>query len=258
MVMKSLPLGIVNTVFSLVIYFSTPIISYAVPRDYIIYGYLLTISLIAIMFMIDAWNSDHTQKNFHVMKKAGISPLEIWGSAATTILGFQVPGILLMLYGMETYNPEWDIPTLKDHFSMSKLMLATAIVFSTDTAFWVMHRFLHEHTPRIHMLHHACVFSSQTTNLFFHPVDLACEFTAPVVMMYLITGILLNDPWMFALCSAITQAFYSSRHDEFLGGKHLAHHRGCATSYFIYIDYFYSDPKKEKVRHLVKPFQKLE
>ena len=89
---------------------------------------------------------------------------------------------------------------------MRNVTLATAIVLSTDIAFWFTHGLLHEHMPRTHMLHHACVYSSQTTNLFFHPIDLACEFTAPVLMMYAITRFLLKDPWLFALCSGITQS----------------------------------------------------
>lgn len=55
---------------------------------------------------------------------------------------------------------------------------------------------------------------------------------------------------MFALCLAITQTWYASGHDEWLAGRHLRHHRGVATGYFIYHQH-YTDNKEEQVRYLI-------
>lgn len=133
------------------------------------------------------------------------------------------------------------------------------MVLLTDTCFFAMHKILHERLARVHLLHHCCVYSSQATNLFFNPADLALEFTAPVVTIWLLCKYCFaddNSSWMFALSTAIVQAWYSSGHDEWLAGDHVKHHRGCATGYFIYINYFYDDSTKETVRHLISEFQR--
>ncbi|KAL7564989.1 hypothetical protein ACA910_011956 [Epithemia clementina (nom. ined.)] len=259
MAVKSRFLALLNgCVLSPWTFFTSPLISYIVPYQYIWHGYWFTLCCNFCVYVMDVWNSDCTRKNFAIMKQAGLTPLEIWVSAAGTFFGFQIPNILLLIYGME-YNPDWNWPwPLLQHFGPYQLGLALAIVLSTDLVFYTMHRLLHRYFPRIHVLHHACVYTSQTTNLFFNPLDLAFEFTAPVLMMYVLCWFVLNDAWMFALCAAITQCYYASRHDEFLGGHHIAHHRGCGTNYFVYIHYFSSDAKLEQVRKYIQPFQKLE
>ena len=43
------------------------------------------------------------------------------------------------------------------------------------------HRWLHSSTPHLHVMHHALRTPSWTSNLLFHPLDLAAEFTGPLL-----------------------------------------------------------------------------
>ena len=177
---------------------------------------------------------------------------------------------MIMQYGglPGGYNPHWEIPTgeniFQDYFNIRNILLAWSMVFATDILFFMVHKLLHERLPRIHKLHHCCVYSSQSTNLFFHPIDLAMEFTAPVVAVWIgcccipwfDSQLQYHPPWIFALCSATMIGWYAAEHDEWLKFDHVKHHRGCATGYFIYNNYFYDDYSKEMVRFGISEFQK--
>ena len=240
----------------LVAYFFSPIYTFIVPSSLVWPAYWLTIGLTCLMAWIDHWNSDHTAKNLRIMKASGISQLEIWGSAAATVLGFQLPGMyLLMNFFEDSYDGNnWTRPNLEEHLTMVNILTATAMVASTDLTFFYCHRWLHTTVPRTHLLHHSCVHSSLSTNMFFHPLDLAAEFTAPVLFLFAVCQLQPlggSGAWMFSLCLAVTQAWYASGHDEWLGGHHATHHKSCATGYFIYKQYQYMDHEEEQVRHLI-------
>lgn len=246
--MKYKFVAVVNWMISTFFLFASPILTFALPLTHVLYGYLFVLVGLFMVEVIDIWNSDCTMRNVAILRKAGFSRTRIWSYFLFNFFTFQLPGILLAMYCMEDYNPSWDLPTW-NHFSIDKIGQVVVMVLSTDVLFFVTHKLLHERLPQIHLFHHCCVYSSQTTNLFFHPIDSALEFSGPTLAVFFMSKFLTNDPsWMFALSTAITYSWYCSDHDEWLASAHTKHHRGCATGYFVYINYFYSDSSKELVR----------
>lgn len=226
-----------------------PAIFFVIPKEYLVYAYLIEVMHSLVAYAIDHCNSDNLGKNLEIMKKAGFSSWKVWSSAAITWLGAPL-GAWGLLISMTSYNTQWESLTV-GHFSPQNLVTALLLVFSTDICFFAMHKLLHEQFPMIHRLHHCCVHSSLSTNLFFDPVDLAMEFSAPVAVLWTVSNFLLDDPWMFVLSLGLLQGWYALTHDEWLSLPHTTHHRNCATGYFIYFNYFYADPKREQVRKLV-------
>ena len=129
-----------NFALCLVAYFFSPIYTFIVPSSLVWPAYWLTIGLTCLMAWIDHWNSDHTAKNLRIMKASGISQLEIWGSAAATVLGFQLPGMyLLMNFFEDSYDGNnWTRLNLEEHLTMVNILTATAMVASTDLTFSIV------------------------------------------------------------------------------------------------------------------------
>lgn len=251
---KSESVAMANIALTAFFYLSWPMFAFILPANLTIYGYLLTVGLSTIMYVVDYLNSDSFSKNYKIMKTSGLSEIEIWGSAIFMTLIFQVPGILL-IQTFPDYSPdEWTMPNWQVHFAADKILAAAACVASTDGVFWLGHRLLHTSMARLHLLHHCCIYSSLSTSLFVHPLDLVFEFGAPTVwLFYACKYFFAEEPaWMFSLCMAFTSAWYALGHDEFMGGHHVAHHRSCASGYFIYKMWFYTNTDEEQVRHLIK------
>ena len=247
--------GWINLMGYVCVMTSACILSYTVPESLVFPTYLITSVLLGILNIIDSFISDNFSKNYKIMKKSGLSELEIWSSALLTTFGFQIPTILILKYVFGHSNSDWIVLSWEEHFSLHKILLSILSVWTTDCCFYYTHQLLHEKFPRIHLLHHCCVYSSMSTNAFFHPLDLVMEFTAPGTMVALISKHIFKDPWMYVLGSAIMLTWYALSHDELLRFDHVNHHRHCAPGYFIYHNVFYSYPKKEQVRYGISELQ---
>ena len=256
MVLKSEVVCLVNLIGYVSFFTFGPILYYILPESLLFPTYLALSLILGILHCIDVMNSDCFSKNYQIMKDTGLSDTEIWSSAFIAHFGLQIPIILMLKYVLRHNNhSDWIELSLEEHFSPYKILLCFFTVWATDSLFFFMHKFLHEKLPRIHLLHHCCVYSSMSVNAFFHPLDIAMEFAAPATTVCLISLYVFQDPWTFVLSVIIMQNWYGLSHDEWIHLDHVNHHRHCAPGYFAYHNFFYSDPKTETVRCAISEFQ---
>jgi hypothetical protein len=93
-----------------------------------------------------------------------------------------------------------------------------------------------------------------TSNLFFHPVDLYVEFSAPVLMCILLLGtniVGLYDPFAAFLAPVIQQIWYLMGHDSFIKNSHFIHHRYISSNYWIYNQIDHRKDSKDRMRQVL-------
>merc|ERR1712154_102947 len=114
------------------------------------------------------------------------------------------------------------------------------------------HKLLHSTKigSRIHLLHHCCVYTSMSTNMFFNPLDLMLESFGPATLNFIwfsITG----DVFTLIVVGTIQQTWYAATHDENISNHHREHHRSLNSNYPIYVSYPTPNPN-DNIKHMVK------
>lgn len=175
---------------------------------------------------------------------ASPSVVEAFRAAAST--GTNATAVFAYASGAATAPWAWPLSVL-----LPRLLVGVATALATDPVFFLFHKALHDYWPSLHLLHHCCIRSSLTTNLFFHPGDLALEFTAPIMSMWAVAVFVVGDPWVFAFGFALLWAWYTLSHDEWLGLQHARHHRHCGSNYFIYVNWWKDNVANDGVRALL-------
>ena len=102
-----------------------------------------------------------------------------------------------------------------------------------ELLFTLAHRALHQHAALapFHRLHHCCRRASWSTNLLFHPLDLAFEFGGPVTALALMHQYAWGrDNAVLVLSYLVLQIWYAVDHDEYLKLYHYHHHTYTTTT----------------------------
>jgi sterol desaturase/sphingolipid hydroxylase (fatty acid hydroxylase superfamily) len=232
-----------NTAIGAVSGILNPLLMFTSPVDFQVYVYLATLAAVGLNFLGDHIASDAMRNNVGRMRAAGMSYFMIWGSFIFNFLTFQLPIWILARTIQEGVAPR---------FTLEAFVTGFVIMLSTDFLFYLGHRFMHSYWPSLHTMHHCCVESSATTNVFFHPIDLAIEFALPIVWIYVASVYILDDPWVFAVASSFVQCWYSLSHDELLQLQHTRHHRHCGTNYFIYVNWWKDQSPNDGVRTMLR------
>lgn len=123
----------------------------------------------------------------------------------------------------------------------------------SELLFTLAHKWLHEDArlARLHLMHHCCLFPSWCTNLIFHPLDLALEFTGPIAFTLLLHFVAWKNAAVLAVSSTLIQVWYALDHDEYANLFHIAHHQHIDSLYSIYIT-IRGPPKANLLKNLVK------
>eukprot|EP00808_Paulinella_micropora_P017284 g15900.t1 len=175
---------------------------------------------------IDYLTSDATQENLNTMWALGFSGSYVAGCYIFNALTWWV-GIKLAVEQLAaTSAARCDLPLL---------LHVAATLATTEVFFFFSHRALHYYAPRLHLLHHCCKRPSYTTNLFFHPLDLAVEFAGPVAAVVLLNTLVFRDPWAMVCSFGVVVGWYGADHDEYLQLPHYLHHRSATGCYTIYV-----------------------
>eukprot|EP01090_Pellita_catalonica_P012200 TRINITY_DN2595_c0_g1_i1.p1 TRINITY_DN2595_c0_g1~~TRINITY_DN2595_c0_g1_i1.p1 ORF type:complete len:154 (+),score=2.38 TRINITY_DN2595_c0_g1_i1:267-728(+) len=130
------------------------------------------------------------------------------------------------------------------------ILIQIITMAGTEVGFFLVHRALHRNWPELHKFHHCCKYSSFTTNLLFHPVDMALEFIFPIAVIAILNILLWNNP-MTLLCFSVFSTWYASDHCEYVRSPHWYHHKYIDTTYTIYLPGSSHDPH-DKVRKIIK------
>jgi len=99
----------------------------------------------------------------------------------------------------------------------------------------------------LHVFHHSCFHASWSTNLLFHPLDLACEFAGPALSVLAMHFLLWKNDFTLVLTWTVFQLWYAYDHDESLRLPHCKHHEQLNSLYVIYSS-FKGNPAGNKLR----------
>eukprot|EP01084_Bolivina_argentea_P025586 47582_1 len=227
------------TIIALVVSIATPYLMFT--WDY----WWLLLPVGQMLTWIDFVISERPWKNLAIMKASGLSSTEIWTCVFVNTIYYNGVGIY-------TYRVSLQGEPCEVHFDLFTFILPVIIiVFAGDYLFYVAHRILHvtKYGSRIHLLHHCCVYTSLSTNVFFHPLDLAIEFFGPATLSFLWYYIT-QDVFTFIVIGTIQQTWYSSTHDENISNHHRAHHEKLDSNYPIYVSYP-TPNRNDKIKHMV-------
>eukprot|EP01090_Pellita_catalonica_P019772 TRINITY_DN681_c0_g1_i1.p1 TRINITY_DN681_c0_g1~~TRINITY_DN681_c0_g1_i1.p1 ORF type:complete len:204 (-),score=16.36 TRINITY_DN681_c0_g1_i1:68-610(-) len=175
------------------------------------------------------------------MNANGFSTQKAWSLFAFNAATWFWAIFLIVEYYSAEITPHLDLGILVN------IMLTLA---ATDVAFFLSHRYLHQKLPELHRLHHCCRFPSFTTNLFFHPIDLSIEFSGPIILVWLINGIVFYDPFAMCLMFGVVLAWYACDHDEYVQTPHWVHHKFISSKYAVYTPYGSHD-SKDRVKGMI-------
>eukprot|EP01084_Bolivina_argentea_P303847 524689_1 len=194
---------------------------------------------------IDFVLSENPWKNVQIMRANGFTPTYI-----LLVSVFNVSYFVYSYYSLFRVQLADTIITYR--FDLSLIITTIVLLAISDFLFYLAHKLLHitDFGAKIHLMHHCCIFSSQTTNLWFHPLDLAIEFFGPFALIY-IWYCINGDVFEFIFITSILQAWYALSHDQNIHLPHYNHHKHNNSDYPIYISYKDPDPRN-KVKHLVK------
>lgn len=189
--------------------------------------------------------SERPWKNVEIMKQNGLS-----GSYVAAVSIFNTIYFDATIWYM--YREQLKDTTMTVEFNMSLLLNVLLVLAVGDYLFYWSHKLLHSTHwgSRIHLMHHCCIYTSSTTNIFFHPLDLTIEFFGPFALNYLWythTG----NVFQFLLISGIMETWYAQSHDEHWAGHHSNHHLHINSDYPIYVSYNHPNAM-DKVKNLVK------
>eukprot|EP00574_Skeletonema_japonicum_P011525 CAMPEP_0201719136 /NCGR_PEP_ID=MMETSP0593-20130828/4426_1 /ASSEMBLY_ACC=CAM_ASM_000672 /TAXON_ID=267983 /ORGANISM="Skeletonema japonicum, Strain CCMP2506" /LENGTH=267 /DNA_ID=CAMNT_0048209527 /DNA_START=132 /DNA_END=935 /DNA_ORIENTATION=- len=127
---------------------------------------------------------------------------------------FDAIDVALLPPNLDCSTAVWLICTLGLYFFVSEVTFTAGHVLLHRTAIG----------RRIHKLHHLCFRPSWSTNLLFHPLDLAVEFGGPFSFMPLMHVYMIGDPLAFRVAIIFLYIWYAACHSENLGLSHCSHH----------------------------------
>lgn len=135
----------------------------------------------------------------------------------------------VLVVGMLEYFDAIDValPSTLDFSTAMRLICILGLYFLiSELTFTAGHVLLHCTTfgRKIHKIHHLCTRPSWSTNLLFHPLDIAVEFGGPFISMPLLHVYMIGDPLAFRVAIIFLYMWYAAAHSENLGLSHCNHH----------------------------------
>lgn len=193
---------------------------------------LLQISL----SILEAFMSNRYGDNIARLRRAGYSDGIILFYQEFNRVGSQYLAYILVNY-IATDETIYTFDYLFHSFGiigMFKLVVNLAV---TEVLFWAGHRLMHTHDffLKLHVFHHCSIYPSWNTNLLFHPIDLAIEFSAPALSLLAMHHFVWNlDQCILLYSYVVFQLWYAYNHDEHLGLYHADHHVKTDSLYVVY------------------------
>ena len=179
-------------------------------------------------------------------------------TAATMLANLVASQALGFLVVAAVCTDALDVGTLARMASLPVLAKVAVNMAMGEVTFTLAHRALHRRLAGLHRMHHCCKRASWSTNLIFHPVDLALEFAGPVGCLLAAHYVLWDqDQTVLLLSYLILQVWYGLDHDEYLKLYHHTHHLAVDSVYTIYCK-FKDDGSLDRVKPLlIKPATEL-
>mmetsp|Transcript_64255 Transcript_64255/g.139876 ORF Transcript_64255/g.139876 Transcript_64255/m.139876 type:complete len:332 (+) Transcript_64255:173-1168(+) len=178
---------------------------------------------------LDQLVSDATAANLTILRRNGYSSVFCFRTLCVTTSS----GLLNVILSIQFLAPD---ATKEAHYDLRLLAVVALNLALSDVAFFLAHRSLHrvQSMAWIHHMHHCCMYSSWTSGSMFHPVDLAIEFSGPILIAILSSLAVLKDPFSFVITVVAIGTWYGMDHEEWLNLPHCDHHKHIDSIYAIY------------------------
>ena len=137
--------------------------------------------------------------------------------------------VAAIVNGFGCFEAEWSV-TWNTALAVSVNLVLAEITFTAG------HFLLHQTKlgGRLHTLHHCCRPCSWSTNLLFHPVDMAVEFSGPFAAITASHVFVFQDPLALFVTVHFLHVWYALDHSENLRFAHFKHHLYVDSTYTIY------------------------
>ena len=182
-------------------------------------GLLLHVCFSALNMLLDCLVSNSPSHNARCLRANGFSDAAVLRTVLLNLLSSSLTAFLVVQHAV-SLSPALASPRLLlAHLAQRPLASLAAVLLDlalAELAFALAHRLLHERPllAGLHVMHHCCRRSSFSTNLVFHPLDLAMEFSGPVAVLLLTHWLLWQDAAVLWLSFIILQVWYALDHDE--------------------------------------------
>ena len=193
---------------------------------------------------IDYMFYPHLKKNMQTLKKHGWKPWQVW-----SIMLFNLCVTNALVGAIYVYCQSMSVKFTKK--TWIQLFINMSI---TEFLFTSAHAILHytDTGSKIHKMPHCCQQASWSTNLIFHPLDIAAEFSGPVVSIILMHAFVWQDIATLFLSTLVLHLWYALDHSANLKLPHTKHHSQFNTVFTIYLKKRCICRRKDKVRALIK------
>lgn len=176
------------------------------------------------------WNLfPHAEKNLKRLEVNGFSRSYVALIMFTNLVLTNI--LVALVYNNIVFGPfSWQM--------IPKILLNLCI---TEFFFTCAHGLLHctDAGAKLHTMHHCCKESSWSTNLVFHPFDMAAEFSGPVLSV-LGMHLVWRDDNVLGTTVLLVHLWYALDHSAFLNLPHTRHHKYIDNMYSIYAKKYFT------------------
>eukprot|EP01104_Vermistella_antarctica_P019802 TRINITY_DN8000_c0_g1_i1.p1 TRINITY_DN8000_c0_g1~~TRINITY_DN8000_c0_g1_i1.p1 ORF type:complete len:255 (+),score=45.47 TRINITY_DN8000_c0_g1_i1:1-765(+) len=190
----------------------------------------------------DFITSDANLRNLEIFEANGYSRAYVFKVYMTNSLSFWIVPFSLIVWNSDHVVP---------YFSLVLVLKLAVALAVEDVLLFFCHRYMHRWAPEMHKFHHCVRYPTAASNLLFEPLDLAVEFTLPMMVVVVMHLVLFYDPWAFVVNNCIMNAWYGADHDEYLRLPHWYHHRYVDSKYFVYAPFGWHD-KLDQMKKTMK------
>ena len=204
---------------------------FGLPYSYQYFGWtgvlVYTATLSTATVVLDFRLSSTARENVRRVADAyNVPSLAVYCLMACNMISANVLVVGLLKY-FDAINVAWPSSSTLDYSTAIYLLCTLGLYFLiSEVTFTAGHMLLHrtEIGRRIHKIHHLCVRPTWSSNLLFHPLDLAVEFFGPFCFMPLMHVYVIGDPFVFRMAIIFLYMWYAASHSENLGLSHYNHH----------------------------------
>ena len=188
-----------------------------------------------------AW-VDASEKNFEVLRRNGFSARRVWLTAALNVVATNA-----LVAAAHLLAPPKTWEALSPHVAVSTLARVAASLAVTEVLFTLSHALLHRTAwgAKIHLMHHCCRDANWHVNLVFHPLDMAAEFSGPVLAVLALNW---SHPRALALSVTAVHLWYALDHSALLKLPHTRHHARIDAVYSVYVHWLFPFRGVDRVR----------
>lgn len=180
--------------------------------------------------------------NFETLRKNGFSATYIWIVAAFNLI--VTNALVSVVYVLAP-------PAVWEPFSAHTVARVVASFAATEILFTGSHALLHRTLwgANLHFMHHCCRKASWHVNLIFNPIDMAVEFSGPVIAVLFLNW---NYPLALVLSVCMIHLWYALDHSATLKLPHTRHHERINSVFSIYVGWMFPWRGRDRVRQIMK------